>query len=174
MMNQMIAKTAEKTSVKLFKSAVDLDKDTREHMVVILRQEMADIFDLYSQTKQAHWNVKGPYFFTLHELFDTLAGNVLPFVDLLAERITAMGGEARGTLRMAGDETRLPEYPDDVYDGIEVVKVVLERFTHAANTVREAIDLASEAGDQSTADVFTEISRELDKSLYFLQSYVQL
>lgn len=90
---------------------IDIDAETREQMVALLNQQLADTFDLYSQTKQAHWNVKGPDFFQLHELYDKLAGEVIEYVDLIAERATSLGGTALGTARMAVAASRLPEFP---------------------------------------------------------------
>ncbi len=163
-----------KTTEKMFESAIDLDQSTRKQMVNVLRQEMADLFDLYSQTKQAHWNVKGSLFIALHELFDQLAEEILPLVDTMAERITALGGVARGTARMTADQTRLPEFPANTFKDIDVLKAVVERYAHVASTVREAVDVANDAGDQATTDLFIEVSRTLDKSLYFLEAHLQV
>jgi starvation-inducible DNA-binding protein len=157
---------------KTFQTHIDLKPAVREQMIDLLNQQLADTFDLFSQTKQAHWNVKGLQFFQLHELYDKLAGELVEYVDTLAERATALGGAAAGTARMAADATRLPEYPM-VVNGEESLRALVERFALVAASTREAIDTAAEAGDQSTADVFTEISRALDKSLYFLESHLQ-
>jgi len=151
---------------------IDLDAETREQMVALLNQQLADTFDLYSQTKQAHWNVKGPDFFQLHELYDKIAGEVLDYVDLIAERATSLGGTALGTARMASAASRIPDFPD-VVDSMATVNALVERYANLAASSRAAIDTASNHGDQSTADVFTEISRGLDKSLWFLEAHVQ-
>lgn len=160
------------TQAKTFHTSIDLKPAVREQMIDLLNQQLADTFDLFSQTKQAHWNVKGLQFFQLHELYDRLAGELVEYVDTLAERATALGGTAAGTARMAADATRLPEYPL-VVNGEESIKALVERFALVAASTRAAIDTAAEAGDQSTADVFTEISRALDKSVYFLESHLQ-
>jgi starvation-inducible DNA-binding protein len=160
------------TKGKTFQTRIDLKPAVREQMIDLLNQQLADTFDLFSQTKQAHWNVKGLQFFQLHELYDRLAGELVEHVDTLAERATALGGAAAGTARMAADATRLPEYPL-VVNGEESIKALVERFALVAASTREAIDTAAEAGDQSTADLFTEISRNLDKSIYFLESHLQ-
>jgi starvation-inducible DNA-binding protein len=160
------------SQAKTFQTNIDLKPAVREQMIDLLNQQLADTFDLFSQTKQAHWNVKGLQFFQLHELYDKLAGELVEYVDTLAERATALGGAAAGTARMAADATRLPEYPM-VVNGEGSIKALAERFALVAASTREAIDTAAEAGDQSTADVFTEISRALDKSLYFLESHLQ-
>src|SRR5215831_15921942 len=153
--------------LKMHKTSIDLDAETREQIVALLNQQLADTFDLYSQTKQAHWNVKGPEFFQLHELYDKIAGEVIDYVDLIAERATALGGTALGTARMATAASRIPEFPPDVAS-LATVKALVERYANLAASSRAAIDAASSHGDQSTADVFTEISRGLDKWLWFL------
>jgi starvation-inducible DNA-binding protein len=157
---------------KTFSTSIDLPPKVREQMIDLLNQQLADTFDLFSQTKQAHWNVKGLQFFQLHELYDKLAGDLVEYVDTIAERATALGGTAAGTARMAADATRLPEYPM-IVNGEESIRALVERYALVAASIRAGIDTAAEAGDQDTADVFTEISRALDKSLYFLESHLQ-
>jgi starvation-inducible DNA-binding protein len=158
---------------KAFPTHNDLDEGTRERMIVLLNQQLADTFDLFSQTKQAHWNVKGPQFYQLHLLYDTLAEGVEEYVDTIAERATALGGMAAGTARMAAGNSRLPEYPDNATESIASVKALVERYANLGATTRAAIDEADEAGDADTADLFTGLSRDLDKWLYFLESHLQ-
>src|SRR5690606_2048973 len=98
---------------RTFKTRIDLPPEKRTQLIALLNQHLADTFDLFGQCKQAHWNVKGPQFHQLHLLFDELAELVEGFVDLIAERVTALGGTALGTVRMAGGASRLAEYPLD-------------------------------------------------------------
>ena len=156
-----------------FSTRIDLPAQVREKMIALLNQQLADTFDLYSQIKQAHWNVKGPQFIALHELFDKLAEDVEDAVDTIAERATALGGMALGTARMAAHASRLPEYPSDAFPGNKAVMALAERFAAVARSTREGIDTASSAGDADTADVFTEVSRMLDKNLWFLEAHLQ-
>jgi starvation-inducible DNA-binding protein len=158
---------------KSYKTSIDLDAETREQIIALLNQQLADTFDLYSQTKQAHWNVKGTDFFQLHELFDKLAENIQGHVDTIAERATALGGTALGTARMSSSASRLPEYPVNVVGSRESVETLVERFSALAATTRHAIDTADSLGDVSTSDLFTEVSRDLDKSLWFLEAHLQ-
>jgi starvation-inducible DNA-binding protein len=157
----------------MFSTRIDLPPDKREQLVALLNQQLADTFDLYSQTKQAHWNVKGAQFYQLHELFDELAAQVLEYVDLIAERATALGGMALGTARMAAANSRLDEYPVEAVDSLAHVEALAERYAGYAATTRAAIDTAAECGDQSTADLLTEVSRGADKSLWFLEAHLQ-
>jgi starvation-inducible DNA-binding protein len=158
---------------RTFETEVGLPAATRVAMIELLNQKLADTSDLYSQTKQAHWNVKGIHFYPLHLLFDRLAEKRQGEADELAERATELGGYALGTVRMAAANSRLPEIPTTINAGVDYLRALVERYGVHANTMRAAIDEADEAGDKDTADLFTEISRELDKDLWFLQAHLQ-
>ncbi len=158
---------------RTFDTAVGLSEETRVSMIRLLNQELADTTDLYSQTKQAHWNVKGIHFYQLHLLFDQLAEKRQGEADELAERATELGGYALGTVRRAAANSRLPEIPTGINAGVDYVQALVERYGIHANGMRAAIDEADEAGDKDTADLCTEISRELDKDLWFLQAHLQ-
>jgi starvation-inducible DNA-binding protein len=158
---------------RTFETAVDLSDATRAAMIELLNQKLADTADLYSQTKQAHWNVKGIHFYQLHLLFDQLAEKRQGEADELAERATELGGYALGTVRMAAANSRLPEIPTGINAGVDYVRALVERYGIHANIMRAAIDEADEVGDKDTADLFTEISRDLDKDLWFLQAHLQ-
>jgi starvation-inducible DNA-binding protein len=161
------------TTPLTFATRIDLLEHDRHPVIELLNARLADTADLYSQLKQAHWNVKGPDFFQLHLLFDQLAAEIFPFIDLIAERATALGGTALGTVRMAATHSTLPEYPQDAKVGPAHLKALIDRYALLAATVRKAIDAAGEHHDLSTADVFTEISRVIDKQLWFLEAHAQ-
>ena len=158
---------------KMHATSHGLPLEKRQQMVALCNQQLANIFDLYSQTKQAHWNVKGMYFEALHVLFDKMADTIFPFGDMIAERATIMGGTALGTARMAAANSELPEFPSDVFAGETMIKIVVERWAQYATSVRAAIDEADEIGDMDTADLFTEVSRDVDKMLWFAESHLQ-
>jgi starvation-inducible DNA-binding protein len=155
-----------------FSTRNDLSTQTREKSVALLNQHLADTSDLYSQIKQAHWNVKGPSFIALHELFDKLAAEVLEHTDEIAERATALGGVAMGTVRMAVKASRLPEYPAGATGQREHLEALAERFAALGKTTRAAIETADEYRDKDTSDLFTAVSRFLDKSLWFLEAHL--
>jgi starvation-inducible DNA-binding protein len=157
----------------LFSTRNDLSAEVREKAIQLLNQHLADSIDLYSQTKQAHWNVKGPQFYQLHELFDKLAEEIEDHVDTLAERVTSLGGIARGTTRLAAAASRLSAYPAEAITGRQHLEALAVRFAALATTTRAAIDIAGKLGDAGTADLFTEVSRALDKALWFLESHIQ-
>jgi starvation-inducible DNA-binding protein len=157
----------------MFATRHGLDADTRRSIVVLLNQRLADAADLYSQTKHAHWNVKGENFFQLHKLFDELAELVEGHVDLLAERATALGGTAMGTVRMSAQGSSLPEFPPSLDRDMAFVETLADRYATHAKRVGEGIDRCDEAGDRVTSDLLIEIARDIDKALYFLEAHVQ-
>lgn len=158
---------------KTFRTRIDLAPDVRGEMIELLNQRLADTFDLYSQTKQAHWNVKGPQFFSLHELFDKLAAELEGYADLIAERATALGGLAQGTVRLSAANSQLAELPLDVTGSMPTVETLAERYAALGASTRQAIETANDQGDLDTADLFTEVSRGLDKALWFLEAHLQ-
>jgi len=160
------------TSTTLYKSRIDLSTDIRAGVVEVLSQTLAATLDLKTQTKQAHWNVKGMNFYQLHELFDEMASELEEYVDMVAERVTALGAIAYGTARVAAEQSILPEYPLTATDEKEHVLALAERFALYAQHVREAIDKTDDLGDSDTADLYTEISRTIDKRLWFLEAHV--
>jgi starvation-inducible DNA-binding protein len=161
------------TRIKMIRTSIDMSEDNRRQMVELCNMQLADTFDLFSQTKQAHWNVKGREFMQLHKLYDELAEGLMEFIDEIAERATALGGTATGTVRMAASATRLKDFTDGPIGSLESVEALVERFSEVAASTREAIDTAEEADDMSTSDMFTEISRSLDKWLWFLEGHLQ-
>jgi len=158
---------------KTLKTHNDLAAETREEMIKLLNQELADLSDLYSQTKQAHWNVKGEEFIALHKLFDEFAEALAGYVDEIAERAVQLGGTAMGTNRMSAANTRLEEYPTEPMDSMGHVEALIERYAMAAASTRAAIDVAEEYDDMDTVDLFSEVSRGMDKWLWFLEAHVQ-
>jgi starvation-inducible DNA-binding protein len=167
----MTTMSATKTK-KTFSTRIDLPLDVRGLMIALLNQQLADAFDLYSQTKQAHWNVKGAQFYPLHELFDKLAEELEGYADLIAERATALGGLALGTVRLSAN-SQLAEFPSDVTGSLPTVKALADRYATLAASTRKAIDTATGQGDADSADLFTEVSRGLDKALWFLEAHLQ-
>ena len=165
--------TATREKARTFKTGISLSKTVRTDMITLLNQHLANTLDLYSQTKQAHWNVKGPQFYQLHLLFDEHAAHAVDWVDLLAERVVMLGGYANGTARMAAANSDLPEFPTDITGGMEYVAALVERWAAYANSIRDAIDASDEAGDATTADLLTEISRQADMDLWFQQAHLQ-
>ena len=151
----------------------DLSTKTRTKVVGVLNARLADAIDLQFQAKQAHWNVRGPNFIALHELFDRISVDLGGHVDDLAERITALGGTAEGTIQAVAGRSKLPAYPLGLTEGrghLEALAGALARF---GKSVRKAIDETGKAGDADTSDLFTGISRSADKSLWLIEAHLQ-
>lgn len=161
------------TQMKMIETRIDLERGTRDKMIQLLNDRLADTFDLFSHTKQAHWNVKGRDFIQLHKLYDELAEGLLGYVDMLAERATALGGVAHGTVRMAAKATRLSDYPDGPIGSMESVDALADRYAQLGASLRQAAKLSEEAEDLTTQDLFIEISRDVDKWLWFLEAHLQ-
>ena len=157
----------------MHKTKNDLSKQKREKIIEILNARLADATDLKSQAKQAHWNVKGIHFFQLHELFDQVATEVEAHIDLIAERATTLGGTALGTIRVAAQKSTLSEYPLEITDGTAHVDALSAALADFGKKVRENIDQTDELGDKDTADLFTEVSRSIDKLLWFVEAHIQ-
>jgi starvation-inducible DNA-binding protein len=165
--------TATKKTTPAFPTRNDLQPETRAKAISLLNQHLADTFDLMSQTKFAHWNVKGPTFIAVHKLFDELAEQLEEHVDEIAERTTSLGGIAMGTARQTAASSRIAEFPAGVHKAQDVVAALADRFAALGKSVRAAIDEADDLGDKDTSDLFTQVSRELDHSLYFLEAHLQ-
>ncbi|WP_458205806.1 DNA starvation/stationary phase protection protein Dps [Haladaptatus sp. NG-SE-30] len=163
----------ERQTARLFFTQNDISDRDRRALIEQLNQTLADTTDLLTQTKYAHWNVKGMQFYQLHLLFDDFSDVLNEHTDMAAERATALGGEAMGTIRMASSNTRIPEFQTDVVTGAEYVEALANNVAvHAAN-LRNDIDAALAHGDEDTADLLTGLSRDVDKYLWFLEAHLQ-
>ncbi len=157
----------------LYETMNDLPRPARISLNQLMNQRLADAIDLQTQIKQAHWNVKGPSFIGLHKLFDDVAEDVESYVDMIAERIVQLGGIAEGTARVAASRTRLVEYPLDIADGMAHVEAVARALATFGEAARATIDETDALDDKDTADIFTEISRGIDKWLWFVEAHSQ-
>ncbi len=151
----------------------NLPADQRQAIIAILNQALAETLDLKTQAKQAHWNVKGLNFIALHEMFDTFATTLEGYVDMVAERVTALGGTAMGTARIAASASTLPEYDLTAVNGQQHLEALLARYGQYASSIRANIDKTAELGDADTADLFTEISRQIDSDMWFIEAHLQ-
>ena len=157
----------------MYETENDLPKSKRSELNTLMNQRLADAVDLQLQMKQAHWNVKGPSFIALHELFDKVSEDVEDYVDMIAERIVQLGGVAEGTIRMAAGRTRLAEYSPEISEGTGHVEAVARALSTFGKEVRATIDQANALDDAGTADLFTEVSRGTDKWLWFVEAHSQ-
>jgi starvation-inducible DNA-binding protein len=157
----------------VFKTKNDLTEAVRAKVIDLLNARLADCIDLQTQTKQAHWNVKGPNFIGLHELFDKVHSEVSEYVDEIAERAVQLGGVAHGTARTVAKQSTLTEYPAGAVDGRSHVDALSTALAAFGKTARKAIDESNDLGDLDTADLFTEVSRGIDKWLWFVEAHLQ-
>ena len=157
----------------MYETNNDLSETTRRSVIEILNEHLADAIDLQLQAKQAHWNIKGPNFVGLHALFDQVAEQARDYADQIAERGVALGGIARGTLQAVSRQTQLREYPLDAGDWRSHVHAMRDALATFGRGVRKAIDDATALNDMDTADLFTEVSRSVDKSLWMVEAHLQ-
>ena len=160
-------------SPRLFRTKNDVPAPVREQVVTLLNQRLADCIDLQTQCKQAHWNVKGPNFIALHKLFDDVNEDVEGYVDLLAERVVQLGGVAEGTARVVAQRSQLMDYPLTLTTGEEHVAALSDVLAQFGRTARIGIEEMDELGDKDSADILTEISRGMDKWLWFVEAHQQ-
>jgi starvation-inducible DNA-binding protein len=158
---------------RMHKTRNDLPEKVRVQVTAQLQERLAEAIDLAAQAKQAHWNVKGPNFIALHELFDQVYEHAGGHVDLIAERIAQLGGVAEGTVKTVARRSKMPDYPMDIASGREHVEALSRAIAWFGETIRKSIDQADEAHDKDTADLFTEVSRALDKDLWFVEAHLQ-
>ncbi|MDB5551724.1 MAG: dps [Rhizobium sp.] len=149
----------------------DIKNNVRNQMIELLNARLADALDLKLAVKQAHWNIKGDNFIGLHELFDAIATRVDDHADTMAERAVQLGGIALGTSQVVSDSTKLKPYPVDLVKSADHVKALSERLSEFAASIRKGIDDADSAGDADTADIFTQVSRAVDKDLWFVAAH---
>jgi starvation-inducible DNA-binding protein len=151
----------------------DLPDNTRKAMIALLNARLVDAIDLRLAVKQAHWNVKGPVFIALHELFDEIQARIDGFVDDIAERSVALGGVVAGTSQAVAKGTKLTPYSTEITDEKEHLKALADHIAAFGKLARAAIDAADDAGDKDTADLFTGVSRQMDKDLWFIEAHLQ-
>ena len=151
---------------------VDLPEHTREVAIAVLNQHVLDLTDLFIQTKLAHWNVRGSHFIAYHKFFDELAGHLSDLTDTVAERATVLGGTAGVPVQSIASQTSLPPWPLQIHQDLTVLKELTERWAILTSSARKAIDSTAQLGDLDTSDLFTEVSRQLDKDLWFLESHL--
>ncbi|ADG06788.1 DNA starvation/stationary phase protection protein Dps [Kyrpidia tusciae] len=156
---------------KLQSTKISLPENVRRDMVELLNRHVVLLTDLSIQTKLAHWNVRGPHFIAYHELFDELGGRLMEITDMVAERAVTLGGTAGVPVQEVSKRTTLPAWPVEQRRDAEVIRLLAERWAVVANSVREAISASAET-DPDTSDLFTEVSRQLDKDLWFIESHL--
>jgi len=164
---------ARREGAGMHRTKIDIPEAARANLIALLNERLSDALDLHLQAKQAHWNVRGPDFFQLHELFDKVAEDAEEHADLIAERAGQLGGVAEGTVQAVAKRSSLPPYPLNIAAGRDHVEALSNSLATFAKAIREAIGMADALDDQGTTDMLTEISRETDKNLWFVEAHLQ-
>jgi starvation-inducible DNA-binding protein len=155
----------------MYTTRIDIPESLRAKTIELLNETLAASLDMWSQTKQAHWNVRGPGFLAVHQLFDTVSGAVEAYSDLFAERAGSLGGEAQGTVQVSATASFLSPYKLGIADSTLHISNVASALADFGESVRNSADKAAEFGDTTTADVFTEVSRGVDQQLWLVESH---
>ncbi len=158
---------------RLYPTKNPLPEETRINVIDLLNQRLSDSINLQTQCKQAHWNVKGPSFIGLHKLFDEINESAEEYVDLIAERVVQLGGIAEGTVQVVAQRTTLLDYPLTLSTGEEHVAALSDALAGFGRTLRVGIEEMNELEDADSADILTEISRGIDKWLWFVEAHQQ-
>ena len=170
---QTVPESRSRVATRLYATKNDLPEATRLEVIGLLNQRLAECIDLQTQSKQAHWNVKGPTFIALHKLFDEVNEDVEEYVDLIAERIVQLGGIAEGTVGAVEGRSTLPDYPLALSTGAEHVAALSDALAAFGRTARVGIEEMNELEDAGSADILTQVSRGVDKWLWFVEAHQQ-
>lgn len=149
----------------------DLAETTQVEIIELCNKRLADAVDLHLQSKYAHWNVKGPNFRTLHELFDQVNSDVENYVDLIAERAVQVGGVADYTAYVVPMWADIAEYRADGGSEQAIVRALAAALDSFGKLVLEAVAKCDELRDVVSADMFTEIARGIDKWLWMVRAH---
>jgi starvation-inducible DNA-binding protein len=155
------------------KTRNNIPETVRFQVIGLIQDRLAESIDLITHAKNAHWNVKGPDFIALHKFFDEIAEVSEGYADLIAERIAQLGGTPEGTLMAASKRTTLPSYPPKIYTGKDHISALSATLAAYGERARKTVDQVNEIHDVDTADIFTEISRSVDKYLWLVESHNQ-
>jgi len=149
-----------------------LPENVRTKVVEVLQESLYDAIDLLLNSKQAHWNVRGPDFYELHKLFDKVHEVVEEGMDTIAERIGQLGGISEGTSRAVANSSSLSEYPLHAIEEIEHVEALSASMSMFGEILREGIDRTDDLGDAVSSDILIQFARRLDKVLWFVENHL--
>ncbi|MGE0206952.1 MAG: DNA starvation/stationary phase protection protein Dps [Candidatus Babeliales bacterium] len=157
----------------LHKTRISIPEKKRVALIALLNKTLASVADLYAQLKQAHWNIKGMEFIAVHLMLDTIAEEVEEHVDIVAERVTTLGGTALGTLQEAVKNTQLRTYPTDIFAIKDHLEHLAHNFAILGELSRNNVDETEELDDMGTNDLYIDLVRMLDKNLWFIEAHLQ-
>ncbi len=151
---------------------IGISEEDRAKIAKSLSRLLADSYTLYLMTHNFHWNVTGPMFNTLHQMFQTQYTELWQALDTIAERIRALGHYAPGTYREFAELTSIEE-PKSIPEAMEMVRMLMVGNEAVAKTARSAFEAAESANDQPTADLLTERMDIHEKTAWMLRSLLQ-
>lgn len=151
-----------------------LPENVRATSVGLLNQALADLSAVTMQLKHAHWNVKGIEFYQLHELFEDLYESFEPHIDTVAERASALGGRPMGTPAAVAQQTTIPQLSHADVDGQSVLRELADRLSVLDATLYQQIETANQQGDLDTADLLNEVSRDVTRAQWSIESHLQV
>jgi starvation-inducible DNA-binding protein len=151
---------------------IGIDKKHREEIAGGLSRVLADSYTLYLKTHNFHWNVTGPMFQTLHLMFETQYNELALAVDLVAERIRALGVTAPGTYKQFAQLSAIKE-DDGVPEAYDMIRRLVEGHETVARTAREVFKAAEAASDQPTCDLLTQRMQVHEKTAWMLRSLLE-
>ncbi|AFY93971.1 Dps family protein [Chamaesiphon minutus] len=151
---------------------IGIDADTRQEIADGLSRLLADTYTLYLKTHYFHWNVTGPMFQTLHLMFETQYTELALAVDLIAERIRALGFTAPGSYTEYAKLSSIPE-TTSVPKATEMIKLLVEGQEAVCRTARSIFPVAEKASDEPTADLLTQRLQLHEKTAWMLRSLLE-
>ncbi|MCT1689024.1 DNA starvation/stationary phase protection protein [Staphylococcus haemolyticus] len=144
---------------------------SQQDVVKELNQQVANWTVAYTKLHNFHWYVKGPNFFSLHEKFEELYNEASQYVDDLAERILAIGGNPVGTLKESLEISIVDEAGKN-YSAEQMVETFSNDLTHISEQLVKSIEVAGEAGDDVSEDMFIGMKNSVDKHNWMFKSYL--
>lgn len=150
-----------------------LSQQVRSTSITALNQALADVTAVTMQLQAAHWNVRGMHFYQLHEVFEDVYEELLEHVDVIAERATALGGQAMGTAPVVAQRSSVPHFDPTLSDEQALLDQVATSLASLDATLYDEINRVSEQGDLDTADLLNEVSRTVSKSLWLVEAHLQ-
>ncbi|MES2662212.1 MAG: Dps family protein [Pseudomonadota bacterium] len=151
---------------------IGINEKNRENIAQNLEKFLADSYSLYLKTHFYHWNVTGPMFSTLHKLFEEQYIELAAAVDVIAERIRALGYFAPGTYKAFASKTSIEE-DDTIPPATDMIKRLLTAHETVIRTARSIIPIADDAHDETTADLLTQRMQIHEKTAWMLRSFLE-
>lgn len=148
---------------------IGISESNRAAIAAGLSKLLADSYTLYLKTHNYHWNVTGPMFNTLHLMFETQYNELALAVDLIAERIRALGHPAPGSYKAYAKLTEIQE-EDDAPDAEEMIRRLVSGQETVVRTARSVFPAVEEAHDEPSADLLTQRMQIHEKNAWMLRS----